>query len=692
MNHASDQTRVALVALDGQPVPDSVPRSLAAEEIDLTIAECTNRAELILHAATADVVWLFGGSRVLMDGNLSALDRCWAIIRTGSGTDNIPVDEATSRGIVVANTPAAFCDAVSDHVVAMMFATARRIVELDRSMRRGEWLQGTAIPLSFIKGRTLGLVGFGHVGREITRKLSGFEMTVLVHDPYVDPQVMAAHGALSRPLDAVLSESDFISLHCPLTPKTIGLIGERELRLIKPTAILINTSRGPVVNEPALIRALQEHRIAAAGLDVFAAEPPAADNPLLKLENVVLTPHGAGYSTNGVELRWRHSIETVIALARRRWPPSCVNPTVRPQRELRPLTHGLSFRPIPLDVHHPSTTTKTGSRVMRPTIHRRADGGHGNYRIPIAIALAIASQGFGARGAHAADPPLGPHDITTTFNLHYGDESCKPCVLDIAAPNDRRGKPRPAIVVIHGGGWIEGDKSSFATVAHGVPGNIEDFARLGFVAATINYRLSGAAPFPAALDDCRSAIRWLRAHANEYHVDVNHVGAYGNSAGGHLALLLAMMPASEPGKGPGSNADQSSQVQAAVSDSGPLDLLRQQQQNQLRGIIERFMQGPPDAARLDTYKRASPTTYVSAGAKLPPMLLIYGEVDSQVDVRTADDFVAALSHAGHKDLSYVRLANVDHCPHSLIRIPYLQEVVSDFFARTLKLANAEPGK
>jgi D-3-phosphoglycerate dehydrogenase len=329
-----DRTHVALVALDAQEVPGWALQTLDREGVQLTVAECESRADLAEHAADADVIWLFGGSRILMDGNLAAVPRCWAILRTGSGTDNVPVEEATRRRIVVANTPAAFSDAVADHVIALMFSAARRIGELDRAMRVGRWDQATAIPLNSVQGRTLGLVGFGHVGQLVTRKMRGFEMNVLAHDPYAGAATFAAHGVKPVSLESLLSDSDFISLHCPLTPETRHLIGEEEFRLMKPTAILINTSRGPVVDERVLIRALDERWIAAAGLDVFETEPPAPDHPLLKMEQVVLTPHGAGYSVNGIELRWRLSIEAVTALARRRWPPSCVNRDVQPAQEL----------------------------------------------------------------------------------------------------------------------------------------------------------------------------------------------------------------------------------------------------------------------------------------------------------------------------------------------------------------------
>jgi acetyl esterase/lipase len=288
---------------------------------------------------------------------------------------------------------------------------------------------------------------------------------------------------------------------------------------------------------------------------------------------------------------------------------------------------------------------------------------------------------LGGQQVFCDEPPIADNDIVVTRDVRYREGTSKHCTIDLAMQKDFAGKPRPAILVIHGGGWIEGDKSSFATTTNRVPGNIIDFAKLGFVGVGVNYRLSGEAPFPAGLDDCRSAVRWLRAHAGEYRVDANHIGAYGNSAGGHLALLLGMMPP-EPVGANEPYADQSSQVQAVASDSGPLDLVYQHEQNLLRTVVEKFMGGPPDGPRAGQYKRASPSSYVAG--KTPPLLLIYGEADGQVSIDTADQFVTALSRAGHKDVSYIRLAGVDHCPHSLIRVPFLRPLVEEFFVRALK--------
>jgi len=159
-------------------------------------------------------------------------------------------------------------------------------------------------------------------------------MTVLAYDPFVTPEAMAGLGARPASLDEVLSQSDFVLLHCPLTKETFHLIGERELRRMKPSSILINTARGPIVDEPALVRALTEGWIAAAGLDVLEDEPPAPDNPLLKLENTVITPHAAGFSDEDEDLCWQLSVESAIAFKQGRWPRSYVNRGVKPRLSL----------------------------------------------------------------------------------------------------------------------------------------------------------------------------------------------------------------------------------------------------------------------------------------------------------------------------------------------------------------------
>jgi acetyl esterase/lipase len=296
---------------------------------------------------------------------------------------------------------------------------------------------------------------------------------------------------------------------------------------------------------------------------------------------------------------------------------------------------------------------------------------------PLTMLICLAG---GQRASTASEPPA-PADIVVFQNIAYREGASRQWKLDLAMRKDLRGRPRPGIVVIHGGGWLEGDKSSFASREHGVPGNIEDFAALGFVAVTINYRLSGEAPFPAALEDCKNAVRWMRAHAREYNLDPDHIGAYGNSAGGHLALLLGMVGKDAHLEGDGPYQDQSSLVQAVVSDSGPIDLVEQYRSGALREVCTRFMGGPPEGERAAAYRLASPIDQITP--RTPPLLLIYGVEDGQVPVETADRFVLALGRAGRKDVSYYRLAHVDHCPYSLIRVPTLRPVVDQFFLRAL---------
>ena len=332
--------KVALVGYEGQSIPGWVFERMEAERITFVVCECTTRDELITAAKDADLIWVFGGSRILLDGNsgdhLGSLPECGAILRTGSGTDNIPVESATRLGIVVANTPEALNDAVSDHTVGLLMAVVRQIALQDRAVRSRIWDRNHGFPRSPLRGRTLGLIGLGHIARAVVRKMSGFQLHFLAHDPYVSPDVLKSTSVSPVELDQLLTRSDFISLHCPLTKETTHLIGERELRLMKSKAVLINTSRGGVLDEAALFKALTEGWIAAAGLDVLEKEPPDWDNPLLSLKNVVLTPHIAGFSDDYLRESWHFSVDTVVALAHQHWPRSCVNRKVRPRWNLTP--------------------------------------------------------------------------------------------------------------------------------------------------------------------------------------------------------------------------------------------------------------------------------------------------------------------------------------------------------------------
>ncbi|MCH2374417.1 MAG: C-terminal binding protein [Planctomycetes bacterium] len=325
--------KIALVAMDAPELPGWVSKHFEEAGYDFVFEECTTREEVERVAGDADIVWLLSGSRCL-HGNLDVLKRCGAIIRTGSGTDNVPVAEATERGIVVANTPAAIADTVAEHAIGLLFAVTRKIAFHNELVHRGVWDRECNAPKHHIQGQTLGLVGFGHIARRVAAKMRGFELRVLVFDPYVDEQVIVEAGAEKAELDEVLSQADYVSVHTPLMDSTHGLIGVRELALMKPTGVLINTSRGPVVDELALYEALKQQQIAGAGLDVLEEEPPPKDNPLFGLKNVVLTPHIAPESDIELEMLWKFSAETATDLAEGRLPRSYVNPAVKPRWNL----------------------------------------------------------------------------------------------------------------------------------------------------------------------------------------------------------------------------------------------------------------------------------------------------------------------------------------------------------------------
>jgi len=312
-------------------IPDWVPRELDRAGIALALHECSTEEELAAYASEADFVWVMGGGRVCRTSRLEVLQKCGAIVRTGSGTDNIDVEAATRLGIVVANTPEAIADDVADHAIGLLFAVIRLIPLQDRRVREGKWGRIMDSYRWHLKGQTLGLVGFGLIGRMVARKMSGFEMEIVACDPYTDEKAFSDLGVRKATLEEVLRSSDFLSLHCPLNDETRRLIGERQLSVMKRNAVLINAARGPLVDERALVRALQEGRIGAAGLDVFEEEPLPADSPLLKLENVVLTPHVASYSDVYEEKVWRSSVEAILDMSRGFWPRSCVNRAVRPR-------------------------------------------------------------------------------------------------------------------------------------------------------------------------------------------------------------------------------------------------------------------------------------------------------------------------------------------------------------------------
>ncbi len=246
------------------------------------------------------------------------------------GYDNVDVPAATARNVAVCNTPGVLTDATADAAWALLMAAARRIVEGVDYVRAGKWRTwGPTLLLGQdIAGATLGIVGFGRIGREVAKRARGFDMNVLAYDAYRDEAAERALGVTYRPLDDLLRESDFVTLHVALTPETTRLIGERELRLMKPTAVLVNAARGPVVDTDALVAALRDGVIFAAGLDVTDPEPLPADHPLVHLPNVTVVPHTASATVHARDAMAELAARNLLAVLNGQTPPACVNPEV----------------------------------------------------------------------------------------------------------------------------------------------------------------------------------------------------------------------------------------------------------------------------------------------------------------------------------------------------------------------------
>lgn len=261
---------------------------------------------------------------------IAAAPRLRVISQVAVGHDNIDVAAATARGIVVTNTPDVLTEATADFTWALLLATARRVPEAERFLKAGRWNRWDIDLLAGadVSHRTLGIVGFGRIGRAVARRALGFGMKVLYasRNP-APPEVEQELRAIHVPLDTLLAQSDFVSIHCPLNAETRGLIGIEQLSRMRRSAILVNTSRGPVVDEAALAAALSEKMIAGAGLDVFEREP-AVDPDLLALPNVVLTPH-VGSATHATRQRMcTLAAENCAAVLTGNRPPNPVNPAV----------------------------------------------------------------------------------------------------------------------------------------------------------------------------------------------------------------------------------------------------------------------------------------------------------------------------------------------------------------------------
>ena len=302
---------------------------------DLVAAESRSPADFIAAARDADAILTSWGVRIDQQV-IAGLEKC-AVIGVGSvGVDMVDVDAATEAGIVVTNVPDVFIEEVADHTMMLLLACARRVKLMDKMVREGDWYKGRPVlnEVPRLWGQTLGLISFGNVATAVARRAKPFGLQVIATDPFVTELKMTAEGVEPVSLDELIERSDYISVHPGLNDTSRGMLSDAEFRRMKNTVSIINCGRGPVIDEAALIRALQSGEIAAAGLDVLEKEPVEPDNPLLAMDNVILTPHAASATTRMRPETRRRAAREVALVLQGKWPMSCVNPTVLPRVDL----------------------------------------------------------------------------------------------------------------------------------------------------------------------------------------------------------------------------------------------------------------------------------------------------------------------------------------------------------------------
>jgi phosphoglycerate dehydrogenase-like enzyme len=314
------------------------PVALAGLKADFVDALKNAGLELVYHGLPAqltedELLQALTGIEASLAGSepysprvIAAHPQLRAIARVGVGYDAVDTEAATQAGIAVAIAPGTNQGSVAEHTFTLMLALVKHLIPQHLGVQSGGWPRGTNIPL---RTRTLGLAGLGRIGKAVATRALAFEMKVIAHDPFPDTSWAQAHGIPLLSFEELLRQSDFVSLHMPAMPETVRIINKKTLALMKPTAYLINTSRGAVVNEDDLYEALKQKRIAGAGLDVFEQEPPGR-LPMFELENVVLTPHAAGVDLRSRDDMALSAAEAIVSLYRGEWPAEkVVNPEVR---------------------------------------------------------------------------------------------------------------------------------------------------------------------------------------------------------------------------------------------------------------------------------------------------------------------------------------------------------------------------
>ena len=329
------QLKVVLIANDNHPIPDCVGEKLKKAEIQYEYHQCYNRKDLELYAGDADVLWLMSSRKgLVIEENMDIFKKAGVVIKCGSGTDNIDHEACKKRGMIVAHTPDVPTEPTSDHFIAMLFTAVRQTARQDRLVRSGIWDVHAALPMGPLTGADIGIIGFGRISRAIVRKLSGFNMNVRIFDPYIDEAVVKESGACKTGLDELLKKSRYILIACPLTKETENLFGGREFKMMRRDSILVNVARAGIVDEEALIKALNENWIKGAAFDVITKHPLESDDELLKYANVNFTPHMGGYPYNYPDGIYETVVDEIIRISKMQMPKWIVNKGVEPKWDM----------------------------------------------------------------------------------------------------------------------------------------------------------------------------------------------------------------------------------------------------------------------------------------------------------------------------------------------------------------------
>jgi len=309
-------------------------RGLPDLDVSLVSGLPTSDAELVDLAHGAEAI-LFSSREAMTAATFAALPRLRVVCRYAVGLDHVDLDAATAHGVVVSHCPGYCTPEVADHALGMILALNRNIVAFDRHLRLGAWREHThhmdrllPSPIPAIRTLTVGVVGFGRIGRAVVDRLRPFGCRVVVADPFVGEDIVRAAGAELVTLDALLGQSDIVTLHCPLSPATVGLIGKAEIRRMKRGAKIVNTARGPLIELTALATALTDGQLGGAALDVVYPEPFPAESPIATLDNVILTPHAAYYSEQSIQVVRVETLNAALDVLRGITPKVVANPTV----------------------------------------------------------------------------------------------------------------------------------------------------------------------------------------------------------------------------------------------------------------------------------------------------------------------------------------------------------------------------